>query len=112
MPIVKRKKNINQIIRFLFFFFLLLLVFSRHTTLAEEITFEDVKEIFQDDTDESKSTGTFDSNTAYLAVDKGIATGASLDMSSSSQLHRFNVYGRAVGNNSEKIIEIGYKKRF
>lgn len=49
---------------------------------------------------------------SYLIVDKGIAAGGSMDMSS-SQLHRFDISGRLVDiSGNTTIISIGYRKRF
>ena len=50
--------------------------------------------------------------TSYLLVDKGIAAGGSMDMSSSS-LHRFDISGRSVDNfGNTTIISIGYRRRY
>ena len=84
---------------------------SGQDVVADEVTFEVISQAFEDGDVIQQST--VDPKATYLAVDKGISAGASLDMSSTSQLHSFNIYGRAAdNNNSSKIIEIGYKKRF
>lgn len=62
-------------------------------------------------TDPKVGTATLAGN--YLAVDLGVSGGSSMDMSSASLIHSYDVYGRvAPAGSSEKIIEIGYKKRF
>ncbi len=48
----------------------------------------------------------------YLAVDLGVSGGSSLDMTSASQVHSYNIYGQSSQNNGQEIIQIGYKKRF
>lgn len=49
-----------------------------------------------------------------IAMDHGIVKGdkaSSLKMTASA-VHEYHLLGRSTGNNSQKIIEIGYKKRF
>lgn len=50
----------------------------------------------------------------YMAVHIGVAAGASLDMTATSQLHAFSVYGQLYDNNKRErmIIETGYGKRY
>ncbi len=49
-----------------------------------------------------------DSKVNYLAVDKGVSKGGSLDMTNPSRIHIFDIYGCA-----EKVtIKIGYRKRY
>ena len=54
-----------------------------------------------------------DANSRYLSVYRGIAPGSSLDIGASpTTLHQFSIYGRAVKDNGESIVEIGYRRRF
>lgn len=53
-------------------------------------------------------------NSYYMVVHTGVAAGASLDMTGTSQLHAFNVYGQLYDatNNERMIVETGYGKRY
>ena len=63
--------------------------------------------------DPGNSNQAIDANSRYLSVYRGIAPGSSLDIGATpTTLHQFSIYGRAVKNNGEAIIEIGYRKRF
>jgi hypothetical protein len=57
----------------------------------------------------SNSAQALDSGNRYLAVDVGIVSGGSLDLSEPS-VHGFAVYGRSAQNNGEGIVRIGYKR--
>ena len=59
----------------------------------------------------SNSAQALDSGNRYLAVDVGIVSGGSLDMSEPS-VHEFAVYGRSVQNNGVGIVKMGYKRSF
>ena len=61
----------------------------------------------------NNSNQAIDTNSRYLSVYRGIAPGSSLDIGATpTTLHQFSIYGRAVRNNGEAIIEIGYRRRF
>lgn len=49
---------------------------------------------------------------SFASVDKGVSTGGSLDVTSTSQIHSYDVYGYSSEKNSSSIIRLGYKKRF
>jgi len=59
----------------------------------------------------SNSAQALDSGNRYLAVDVGIVSGGSLDMSEPS-VHEFAVYGRSAQNNGVGIVKMGYKRSF
>ena len=48
----------------------------------------------------------------FSATDNGVAPGSSLDMSSSTNLHAFTIYGASSQNNGNATLESGYRKRF
>ncbi len=59
-------------------------------------------------------SGLNNSAISLVAIDKGVVKGkksSSLKITSSS-LYEYHLLGRATKNNGQKIIEIGYKKRF
>jgi Tfp pilus assembly protein PilX len=72
----------------------------------------------------SSDTNWIDDNNAYtkrfegvdytfLAVYQGIDPGGSLDIGgTTTNLHRYTIYGRSARKNGEAIIEVGYKRRF
>ena len=53
-----------------------------------------------------------DPDAYYGAMDRGISSGSSLDMSQISRLHSFRVFGRYVAPTQGAFIEMGYRKRF
>jgi len=59
----------------------------------------------------TNSAQALDSANRYLAVDVGIVSGGSLDLSEPS-VHEFAVYGRSVQNKGVGIVRIGYKRSF
>lgn len=48
----------------------------------------------------------------FACVDRGIEIGSSLSLPNSSQMHSFHIYGHASQKNTNRIIRLGYKKRF
>jgi len=50
-------------------------------------------------------------NASYSANAKGIVSGASLDMTSDSNVYGFTIYGYSADNGGNVFITIGYKKR-
>ncbi|MBU0994754.1 MAG: hypothetical protein KJ737_19855 [Proteobacteria bacterium] len=51
-------------------------------------------------------------NTRYAVVFNKIALGSSLDLSASTLLREFSIYGYSRPGNSSAFIEIGYKRRY
>jgi hypothetical protein len=52
-----------------------------------------------------------DANSKYLVVYRGVASGSSLDMSTST-LHEYALYGRSDSRRGTAIVQLGYKRRF
>ncbi len=57
------------------------------------------------------SQTSIDSDTRFLTIFNGVATGDSLDMSKST-LFTYTIFGRSNQTNSTTTIEMGYKKAF
>ena len=69
-----------------------------------------------DITDPSNWTDTYsqvsiDSSSRFLTVFQGIATGSSLDMST-SRLYSYRVFGRSTQSNGLSTVEMGYTRAF
>ncbi len=115
MTVLMTKNSKAYVAPFFFVFFLMGMIFAGHNAVAGDDTFDIVKEKLMEDPADSNSVAaasTVDASSAYLAVDKGVAQGGSLDSTNSSQLHEFEIHGRSASNNGEAIITIGYKKRY
>ena len=69
---------------------------------------------FSDDTEwtTAQSADSTELGSSYAAADHGIATGSSLLLSESSNLHLFSTYGMYNSQKIKKLIEIEYRKRF
>ena len=57
------------------------------------------------------STAVLSNEASYSANAQGIVSGASLDVTSTSNMYGFDIYGYSTDNNSNVFIGIGYKKR-
>ena len=64
-----------------------------------------------DNWDTTHSDQVIDSDNHYLAVYRGIAPGASMDMTAPT-VHGYAVYGRSDKHNGRVIIQTGYKRRY
>jgi|GEM_PF-5867482 hypothetical protein len=52
-------------------------------------------------------------NSQYIAVYNGIASGSNLDLTEPTQMYSYTIYGRGFSDdNSEFIIEAGFRKRY
>ncbi|MBF0257945.1 MAG: pilus assembly PilX N-terminal domain-containing protein [Desulfamplus sp.] len=51
-------------------------------------------------------------NVKYAAVEHGLAGGASIDLTASSQLYEYSIFGLSENNNGQSLIQIGYRRRF
>jgi len=91
-------------------------------TELEGLTFAWLNDHTTDITDSSTWTIGVDSQAAefddgtniirFSSTDNGVAPGSSLDMSSSTNLHAFTIYGASSQNNGDATLESGYRKRF
>ena len=82
-------------------------------TIGSGLTLDDVRD--NDHACWNFSQTSVDSTTRYLAVESGIAGGASLDMTR-TQVHEYAVYGRRYNTNRQELgqalVAIGYRRAF
>lgn len=106
--------NIPVLHVFVLFFLLVAILAGQHAVAGDD-TFAIVQQKLMEDPADTNSlvaASGVDTGSTYLAVDKGVARGGSLDATNSSQIHEFDIYGRSASNSGEAIIIIGYKKRY
>ncbi|MCP4721715.1 MAG: hypothetical protein GY860_19825 [Desulfobacteraceae bacterium] len=58
------------------------------------------------------STALLSDEASFSVNAQGVVSGASLDMTTGTNMYGFSIYGYSAGNNSSVFIGIGYKKRY
>jgi hypothetical protein len=81
-------------------------------SLANDMTLPDNWDFDGVDGDDTAVPSQFDADVGFCAIDRGITSGSSMIMTSSSNVRTYAVYGFHDSRNGQALIEVGYKRRF